>query len=182
MKDGFEFYPRSEWFIGVAFSQIVRTGKNNGKLITNTGVECDVLVRPTKNDVYGKTYSLTQYERIAESLKSHSRAGLKFDLQPLSAESHLLDNDLSFKAEIAGFQKIEIKIDGQTFSTIDTSSKSTYDFIIAKNALKAGLARIEFFGYDAKGELQFRAIRDVELLAPTSEAAIEKRDYSGISC
>lgn len=170
-KGEFPYFPKGDAI--TAFSQTVRTGKNSGKLLVNTGVECDVLVRPTKNDIYGKTYSLTQYDRIAEHLKTHSRAGMKFDIQQLET----VGADFVFKAEITGYEKVEIKIDGQQFNVIETASKTSHDIVISKSSLKAGDRRIEMLGYDSKGERQFRAIRNVNVLP--SEVAVEKRDMSG---
>jgi hypothetical protein len=102
-------------------------------------------------------------------------------VQPLSSETHLLENDLVFKAEIAGFKNVEIKIDGKLINSIETLSKSDHDIVVSKSALKAGSSRIELLGYDVSGELQFRAIRNVKLVAASSNVAIEKRDIPGFT-
>ena len=176
-KSEFSWIYTNRQYFESAFKQIVRTGKNNGKLIENEGVSSDVVVSPTKSDRFGLSYS--QYDRISENLKMHSRAGLVFDLQPLRLDTHSLENDLLFKLAAKGFKEAQIKIDGQLKETVQLTSTNQQTIItINKNLLEPGLKRIEVFGIDPNGVKQFRAVRIIKVLPPTSSFLKVTQDFN----
>ena len=180
-RSEFSWIQDARQYFQIPFKQIVRTGKNAGKLIEISGVSSDVVVSSLKSDIQLRTN--TKYDRISEHLKSHPRAGFVFDLLPSRLDTHSLDSDLQFKATLKGYKELQVQVDGEVIETISLESGSIQEkeITIGKNTIQPGLRRIEVFGFDSNGEKQFRAVRIVKVEPALSSFLKVEQDFNVIT-
>ena len=147
-----------------AFRQLIRSGKNSGKVLEGIGAVSDIIVRPELTDIMGT--SNTQLDRIARRLKSHPRAGLVFSVAQPQLLSHNLGSDLLYTVDIAGFKRIDIKSEGFERTSIELKSmfRQKFEFSLDKKVSEPTLKKYEIFGIDYLGQQQFRAVRTVKFL------------------
>ena len=147
-----------------AFRQLIRSGKNSGKVLEGIGAVSDIVVRPELTDIMGT--SNTQLDRIARRLKSHPRAGLEFSVAQPQLLSHNLGSDLFYTVDIAGFKRIDIESEGFERTSIELKSmfRQKLEFSLDKKISEPTLKKYEIFGIDYLGQQLFRAVRTVKFL------------------
>jgi hypothetical protein len=143
----------------VSWRQTLRTGKNAGKLIENTGIVPDILIRLTKADLgMGESRELMAnvrkvVERLAPDFKGSSK---------LSSTARIKNSmPAQWKETVAGVDKVEVKYQGQIIETYDVDSAGA-DIDIDLSNIKGDWEnkRFELIG-TLSGDVKFRVVREL---------------------
>ncbi|KAH9268073.1 hypothetical protein BASA83_009580 [Batrachochytrium salamandrivorans] len=113
--------------LAVGVTQIVRTGRYNGRGIEDVGIETDTVVRPQWSDLQPDSTTNTQYDRIAASLAStgqkNGQSRLHFVCEPFEIEKS--PGVFSLEVEAAGiYEFIVFQADGKTVAANKRRSRA----------------------------------------------------------
>ncbi|KAH9256782.1 hypothetical protein BASA81_005076 [Batrachochytrium salamandrivorans] len=158
----------------VGVTQIVRTGRYNGQLIEDVGIETETVFRPQWSDLQPNPTTNTQYDRIAESLarigRKNGQSRLHFVCEPFEIENPL--GKFSLEVEAAGIYEFTVfQADGKTVAAQQRRSRATtkQKFSIPVSAAGSALGnnRITIVGKTA-GKQVLKTKRNVRTI-PTDD-------------
>ncbi|KAK5669579.1 hypothetical protein QVD99_003970 [Batrachochytrium dendrobatidis] len=135
----------------VGVRQLVRNGKQQGQLIEDTGVVSDYIVRPRLTDLLSGSTENSQFDRIADQLKT---LGAKTGLNNLYFVSELTNynttsSDVTIDVEVQGINQLSVIDDtGKSLSVADFKSdiKSQHSFKLASVINDLGNTRVSIIG------------------------------------
>ncbi|KAH6600218.1 hypothetical protein BASA50_002486 [Batrachochytrium salamandrivorans] len=112
----------------VGITQLIRTGRYNGQLIEDAGIEPEIIVRPRWSDLQPNPTTNTQYDRIAERLarigQENGQSKLHFVCEPFETETSI--GKFSLEVESAGIDVFTVfRADGETIIAKQRRSRAT---------------------------------------------------------
>ncbi|KAJ8327007.1 hypothetical protein O5D80_004431 [Batrachochytrium dendrobatidis] len=131
--------------------QMIRNGKQQGQLIEDTGVVSDYIVRPRLTDLLSGSTENSQFDRIADQLKT---LGAKTGLNNLYFVSERINyyttsSDVTIDVEVKGINQLSVIDDtGKSLSVADFKSdiKSQHSFKLASVINDLGNTRVSIIG------------------------------------
>ncbi|EGF79413.1 hypothetical protein BATDEDRAFT_35365 [Batrachochytrium dendrobatidis JAM81] len=135
----------------IGVRQLVRNGKHQGQLIEDTGVVSDYIVRPRLTDLLSGSTENSQFDRIADQLKT---LGVRTGLNNLYFVSELTNynttsSDVTIDVEVQGINQLSVIDDtGKSLSVADFKSdiKSQHSFKLASVINDLGNTRVSIIG------------------------------------
>ncbi|EGF78043.1 hypothetical protein BATDEDRAFT_27246 [Batrachochytrium dendrobatidis JAM81] len=135
----------------VGVRQNIRNGKQQGQLIEDIGVVSDYIVRPRLTDLLSGSTENSQFDRIADQLKT---LGAKTGLNNLYFVSELINynttsSDVTIDVEVQGINQLSVVDDtGKSLSVADFKSniKSQHSFKLASVINDLGNTRVSIIG------------------------------------
>ncbi|KAH6580462.1 hypothetical protein BASA60_002859 [Batrachochytrium salamandrivorans] len=160
--------------LSVSVTQAVRTGRYNGQLIEDVGIETDTVFRPRWSDLQLNPTTNTQYDRIAASLASIGQKNGQSRLHFISEPFEIVNppGKFSLEVEAAGiYEFIVFQADGKTVAAQQRRSRATtkQKFSIPVSAAGSALGnnRITIVGKTA-GKQVLKTHRNVRAI-PTDD-------------
>ncbi|KAI9135971.1 hypothetical protein BKA69DRAFT_1107193 [Paraphysoderma sedebokerense] len=152
----------------IGWRQIVRGGKNAGRLIEDRGVVADRRARPTVDDIVGKTQS--QFDKITADLKYQSTdypIHFKTDQSHLGTNEFRVGEAVKFTGEIKSINKLLLKrypsrtLIGEV--TINNSRVKS-DFSLSSSISKEPFQSTVIIEGVSGGEVVLRTLRNVRVV------------------
>ncbi|OAJ40198.1 hypothetical protein BDEG_23962 [Batrachochytrium dendrobatidis JEL423] len=135
----------------VGVGQIVRNGKYQGQLVEDTGAITEYIVRPRLTDILPGSTENSQFDRIADQLKT---LGVRTGLNNLHFVSELTNynttsSDVTIDVEVQGINQLSVVDDnGKSLSVAKFKSniKSQHSFKLASVINDLGNTRVSIIG------------------------------------
>ncbi|EGF82057.1 hypothetical protein BATDEDRAFT_23310 [Batrachochytrium dendrobatidis JAM81] len=135
----------------VGVGQIVRNGKQKGQLVEDTGAITEYIVRPRLTDILPGSTENSQFDRIADQLKT---LGVRTGLNNLHFVSELTNynttsSDVTIDVEVQGINQLSVVDDtGKSLSVAKFKSniKSQHSFKLASVINDLGNTRVSIIG------------------------------------
>ncbi|EGF77125.1 hypothetical protein BATDEDRAFT_27937 [Batrachochytrium dendrobatidis JAM81] len=137
--------------VSVGARQIVRNGKQKGQLVEDIGAITEYIVRPRLTDILPGSTENSQFDRIADQLKT---LGVRTGLNNLHFVSELIDydttsGDVTIDVEVQGINQLSVIDDtGKSLSVAKFKSniKSQHSFKLASVINDLGNTRVSIIG------------------------------------
>ncbi|KAJ8326706.1 hypothetical protein O5D80_002248 [Batrachochytrium dendrobatidis] len=137
--------------LSIGVRQLVRNGKYQGQLVEDTGTVSEYIVRPRLTDILPGSTENSQFDRIADQLKT---LGVKTGLNNLHFVSERINyyttsSDVTIDVEVKGINQLSVIDDtGKSLSVADFKSdiKSQHSFKLTSVINDLGNTRVSIIG------------------------------------
>ena len=157
----------------VAWRQLVRVGKNQGKLVEDLGVIPDQIVRPTLDDILNNN-SKSQFTKIAARLaqlgKDQGNSNLVFKTASSPFSDFMLGDKITYTASVAGIKSLALNTqDGSknlaTVTIQDDANRTnvTLTTPVTQNTT-IGFDRFQIIGKNGRGAQNVETYRFVRFI------------------
>jgi hypothetical protein len=154
--------------IRVAWRQVVRVKRNNGKIIEDFGVATDIKIRPTLQDLLNRTIS-TPYDYISDRLmllgQATGTSRLYIKVFPENDVDVIQGNNVHFSFELQGVSRIMVfSVDTfQMVGQVDISSQNR-NISIPFRPKNPGWYRFQIQALDKNNNVVFSTYRNIRII------------------
>jgi hypothetical protein len=156
----------------VSWRQLLRTKRNNGKLIEDAGIQAEPknVFKPVLTDIQPTGSSVTQYDRIAQDLNRIAAETRKKDLYfatipPVSTFEEQIGQPVSFVVDVQGMSRVIVSDEqGVTKRELNVrkdklSTRQQLQVRFDSGITKPQIVRYNIKAFDSRGQEQMNTFR-----------------------